>query len=89
MSIEFFKERENIVVEGEAGDKFYILHTGKATVFKGVKSEIGTTILVSVGLYLIYSAEWLTWVRAIRLVSWHCNKMHQELRPLPQLLILG
>jgi len=46
MSIEFFKERENVVVEGAIGDKFYILHTGKVTVFKGVKSEIGTVILV-------------------------------------------
>lgn len=46
MTIEFVRERQNIVVEGEKGDKFYILHSGKATVFKNVKSEIGVTNLV-------------------------------------------
>lgn len=47
MSIEFFKERQNVVLEGAIGDKFYIIHTGRVGVFKGVKSEIGTIILVS------------------------------------------
>jgi hypothetical protein len=47
LSIEFFKERQNVVVEGEIGDKFYIVHTGRVGVFKGVKSEIGSIILVS------------------------------------------
>jgi hypothetical protein len=36
-----------VVVEGAMGDKFYIIHTGGVTVFKGVQSEIGTIILVS------------------------------------------
>lgn len=51
MSIEFFKERQNVVLEGAIGDKFYIIHTGRVGVFKGVKSEIGTIILVSCNPY--------------------------------------
>lgn len=47
LSIEFFKERQNVVLEGEMGDKFYIILQGWASVFKGVKSEIGSIILVS------------------------------------------
>jgi hypothetical protein len=28
LSIEFFKERQNVVLEGEMGDKFYIILQG-------------------------------------------------------------
>lgn len=61
MSIEFFKERQNVVLEGAIGDKFYIIHTGRVGVFKGVKSEIGSIILVSSFVFKInkYSEEWL------------------------------
>ena len=36
-----------MVLEGEMGDKFYIILQGIVSVFKGVKSEIGSIILVS------------------------------------------
>jgi len=36
-----------VVLEGEMGDKFYIILQGRVSVFKGVKSEIGSIILVS------------------------------------------
>jgi CRP-like cAMP-binding protein len=45
MRVEFFTERAKVFDEGETGDKFYIVLTGRVTVYKGVKSEIGTMML--------------------------------------------
>ena len=46
MKVESFQEREKVFDEGEEGDKFYIVLSGRVTVYKGVKTMIGTTILV-------------------------------------------
>ncbi len=45
MRVEYFSERAKVFDEGETGDKFYIVLTGKVTVYKVVKSEIVTMIL--------------------------------------------
>ena len=46
MKVEEVSERQKIFEEGDEGDKFYIVLAGRVTVYKGVKTEIGTKILV-------------------------------------------
>jgi len=44
MRHEDFKEHEKVFEEGDFGDKFYIVLSGRVTVYKGVPTEIGTSI---------------------------------------------
>ena len=46
MKVEEVNERQKIFEEGDEGDKFYIVLAGRVTVYKSVKTEIGTKILV-------------------------------------------
>ena len=46
MRTEKFQEREKVFSEGDTGDKFYIILSGRCTVYKSIKTEIGTEILV-------------------------------------------
>lgn len=50
MRHEDFKEHERVFEEGDFGDKFYIVLSGRVTVYKGVPTEIGTSIQVSQSL---------------------------------------
>lgn len=47
MRMERFHEREKVFSEGDDGDKFYIILSGRCTVYKSTKTEIGTENLVS------------------------------------------
>lgn len=44
MTLQTFQDRQLIIKEGEIGDTFYIIHSGKCSIVKSFKADSGSVI---------------------------------------------